>query len=559
MDAIAGPSIETETGRNTRTKVHATNKGKKKVEEARPSFESLENINASLLPRNLNKQNELLESMRVMINTTVVEAVEASSVTVKEEINLLRTSFNNQIKTMSEKETRHHVESNLKVTDELEKITIKLTGLQELKSEVETSNKSIRTKIQQIEATQSQAITDTDERISTLEITEDTHFQSLHRKFNELETKMKINEEKINTMDERLSSYEERLKELEFAMGKAACNSNEIKERIRSMGTTPEDYAKINKEIELKRENLVDLSTRAENLMKNLKDGMVTKEEFEKIRKVGVENTNRLDRVQKEDKMLNLLFANLPSNLHNIQGFGNFAYNELNVELGPGDVMFISKVFESANRLVHLIRFRSLEVRNAVYRGRTNLGFRSRIWVNEDLIPSKEALALGARRRFRAGKIARNWTFQGEVYIALKNDPTPIKIMAESDFPDSTSLQEGEGMLPREIPLRNRGPQPYQGGNRGDIQRQRPSQDARNGNYMGPANQNRREENTGEQQIPNQNANPQQIVPSMSNQVGPNNGQHLNQTQTQQAANDQLSRNGNIQQGNQTYLGLRQW
>ena len=115
-------------------------------------------------------------------------------------------------------------------------------------------------------------------------------------------------------------------------------------------------------------------------------------------------------------------------------------------------VMFISKVFESANRLVHLVRFRSMEVCNAVYRGRTNLGFRSRIWVNEDLISSKEALALGARRRFRAGKIARNWTFQGEVYIALKEDPTPIKILSEKDFPGSTALREGEGMLPREIP-----------------------------------------------------------------------------------------------------------
>ena len=206
--------------------------------------------------------------------------------------------------------------------------------------------------------------------------------------------------------------------------------------------------------------------------MDNLKDNSMAKDEFEKVRSLGIEYTSRLDRIQKEDKMLpNLLFANIPTDLHTIQGFANFAYHGLNVELAPGDVMFISKVFESANRLVHLVRFRSLEVRNAVYRGRTNLGFRSKIWVNEDLIPSKEALALGARRRFRAGKIARNWTFQGEVFIALKDDPTPIKILSEKDFPESTALKESEGMLPKEIPLRNRGLQNYQGGVRNDTQR----------------------------------------------------------------------------------------
>ena len=78
------------------------------------------------------------------------------------------------------------------------------------------------------------------------------------------------------------------------------------------------------------------------------------------------------------------------------------------------------------------------------------------IWINEDLIPSKEILALGARRRFRAGKIGRNWTYQGEVFICLKEDPTPIHIKAEKDFPLSTALKEGEGMLPREVPLRGR-------------------------------------------------------------------------------------------------------
>ena len=66
--------------------------------------------------------------------------------------------------------------------------------------------------------------------------------------------------------------------------------------------------------------------------------------------------------------------------------------------------------------------------------------------------------------------------------MSLKNDPTPIKITCEEDFPACTALREGEGMLPREIPLRTRGQSTYLRGNRNDNQRDtaRPSQDVRN-------------------------------------------------------------------------------
>ena len=97
------------------------------------------------------------------------------------------------------------------------------------------------------------------------------------------------------------------------------------------------------------------------------------KEEFQRVKTNGEHNSNRLDKIQKDDKMLNLLLSNLPVHIQNIHGFQNFAYHNLNVELTGGDIMFISKVFESANRLVHPIRFRSLEIRNAVYRARINL------------------------------------------------------------------------------------------------------------------------------------------------------------------------------------------
>ena len=157
---------------------------------------------------------------------------------------------------------------------------------------------------------------------------------------------------------------------------------------------------------------------------------------------------------RKDDKMMNLLLSNLSIHLQNIQGFSNFAFNELNVELSPGDVLFLNKLSETETRLVHLIHFRNIEVRNAIYRSRINLGFRSRIWINEDLIPSKEILALGARRRFRVGKISKNWTYQGDGYITMKDSPNPINISKEEDFPPETALKESEGMLPHQTPTR---------------------------------------------------------------------------------------------------------
>ena len=186
----AGPSSETENCKGARPKTQPNTRGKRKLDDVRKSFDSIENIPANQLPKSVNKQNDLLESMQVMINRTVVEAVEASSTSVREEINSLKANLNLQMKTLSKKVTRHHVETNLNVKGELDKISIKLTGLEHLKAQLESSNRAINNKIEHIEAIQSQAQTDTDEGISTLEITEDTHFKSLNQKFNELENRI---------------------------------------------------------------------------------------------------------------------------------------------------------------------------------------------------------------------------------------------------------------------------------------------------------------------------------------------------------------------------------
>ena len=141
-------------------------------------------------------------------------------------------------------------------------------------------------------------------------------------------------------------------------------------------------------------------------------------------------------------------------NLHHAQGFMDFCHHELNVELSMEDTSSFTKMFDSPTRIVHLVTFKGMDARNAVYRARGNLGFRSRVWLNEDLIPHKEQLALSARRRFRTGKIIKNWTYQGDVYILHNENSDPLKITCESDFPEGTELAEGEGLLPRANQLR---------------------------------------------------------------------------------------------------------
>ena len=43
----------------------------------------------------------------------------------------------------------------------------------------------------------------------------------------------------------------------------------------------------------------------------------------------------------------------------------------------------------------------------------------------------------------------------------MKNDPTSIKITKEEDFPPETKLEDGEGMLPKEQPVKRMGGQGY--------------------------------------------------------------------------------------------------
>ena len=92
------------------------------------------------------------------LNQTVTEVVETSSKVVREEINLLKTSVNDQIKTLSDKETRHHIESNIIVREELEKMNTKLTNFDKISIQLNTYLKSLDQKINNIEKKQTRQV-----------------------------------------------------------------------------------------------------------------------------------------------------------------------------------------------------------------------------------------------------------------------------------------------------------------------------------------------------------------------------------------------------------------
>ena len=110
------------------------------------------------------------------------------------------------------------------------------------------------------------------------------------------------------------------------------------------------DLTKLNSDIEAKTIELNNLLEKAENMLEKIKDNPIQSDEFNKVKKTGEENSNRLDKIQRDEKMLNLLLSNLPPGLQTIHGFGNFAYNKLNMELASGDILYLNKLSETESR-----------------------------------------------------------------------------------------------------------------------------------------------------------------------------------------------------------------
>jgi hypothetical protein len=85
-----------------------------------------------------------------------------------------------------------------------------------------------------------------------------------------------------------------------------------------------------------------------------------------------------------------------------------------------------------------VVRFKSLKVRDTVYRARSSLkGTQSRVFLSEHLSSRNSALYYEARLLQKSKKIASTWTQGGLVYYKMTNDQgeKPIPLRSTSDLP----------------------------------------------------------------------------------------------------------------------------
>ena len=183
------------------------------------------------LPKGTSKQNDLLESMRLMINKTVAEAVTSSNNSIRDEIHALKdmvdtqvgelkNSFNTQIQSLSEKETRHHVESNINVKEELDKISTKITSFDRVQSELATANNQLKSRLDNIDTISTKYRSEVNQKITTIEITEDRHYTIMETRYAELENKTRVLADNAKSNEVQSETWEARFHHMENVLEK---------------------------------------------------------------------------------------------------------------------------------------------------------------------------------------------------------------------------------------------------------------------------------------------------------------------------------------------------
>ena len=122
------------------------------------------------------KNNDMLESMRLMINKSVSEAVESATRKLHNDLQAMQTTFNSQISKLSDKKTRHHLENQITAKDDKESITAKLISLEELKPQMQEIQKKMESRLTEMESRLESFQNLHDERCTSLEIVEERHY-----------------------------------------------------------------------------------------------------------------------------------------------------------------------------------------------------------------------------------------------------------------------------------------------------------------------------------------------------------------------------------------------
>ena len=124
-----------------------------------------------------------------------------------------------------------------------------------------------------------------------------------------------------------------------------------------------------------------------------------------------------------------------------MEGVLNFITARLSAETVKSDIYAVFPMRDNKKGLsVTMVKFRDAASRLQVYRRRTQLKGADDIWLNEDLIKPREALSYHARQLYRQKKIARNWTYGGEVYVKISDEDEPHKVQSLSELRSAAKL-----------------------------------------------------------------------------------------------------------------------
>ena len=151
-------------------------------------------------------------------------------------------------------------------------------------------------------------------------------------------------------------------------------------------------------------------------------------------------NTQKLDNLEQELKLKNLIIHGLPSReeQETPEIVVDSLKKHLNIDIKETDIEESFRLGKPDNTSSHrpvLIKFTNKTVRNLIYKTKSKLkDSKKRIYINEDFTKKNSALFRKTRQLKKEGKIANTWTKNGIVFYIHYDQESPETIRNESDL-----------------------------------------------------------------------------------------------------------------------------
>lgn len=175
------------------------------------------------------------------------------------------------------------------------------------------------------------------------------------------------------------------------------------------------------------------------------------KEVKEKIEIIEVENVDRDNRVEKlelqmdeyqqKDREKNIIIAGLPEEEMNKAGITEVINTKLGCGIKQSDIEYVMKIKkregQTANATVNRARvvFKDKEIKMNIFKAKKKLKGNQVIWISDDLTLLRNNIAFLARGAVKEKKAVQTWTYDGKVFLKIKEGEKPIRIRHPEDIP----------------------------------------------------------------------------------------------------------------------------